>query len=650
MIEPFLQGLWQGLAIGVGCVGCWGVFLPILLSRVNTLKSNLGLFVQFSLGRLLAYIAVGAASGYLGAAFSNLLWVRTATALAYIPLSLLLLFRGMRLEDRKKCDGFVIRPALPFAAGLVMGLSICPQFLIAVTSVLQEGGVSFGLWLFAGFFVGVTLFMFPVTFAGLGAKVEFFRNLGRVACISAALFFLYSGLSQLPLVHRRIVASILPRFEVTEGVLKEFLPDAAKFSEKIGGGEAPVCYKAFDAKGEVFAVVFNTDEVVSGIRGYNGPVPVLTASDMTGRIIKIKILPNRETPEYLARMNTERFLGQFGGKGTSDAISLGTDIDGVTGATVTCRAVTDSVGESLRRVSLSYLGAGEAAPVRGQALGARDYAVMFFFAAASLVFFLENRFARYAILLAATLYFGFYLGGFLFSSVDIARLLFFRFGVFSGDFSWYPLLLGILVSTILFGRLFCGYLCPFGAVSEILWRVFRLGRKPKASPALQCGDSSKAPPFIGGESLDLRLRGAKYALLFVVPALFLVRGRVGDCAIEPFAALFALSIFAAEILFLGFVLGASILVFRFFCRYLCPAGALMAIFSSLQIVKRRRLDSALCVDCGLCVRACAIGALSFSESRERKGKVLLASGECIGCGDCLRYCKKRQVRRRGVSE
>jgi polyferredoxin len=352
-------------------------------------------------------------------------------------------------------------------------------------------------------------------------------------------------------------------------------------------------------------------------------------------------------------VQNERFLGQFGGKGTSDAISLGTDIDGVTGATVTCRAVTDSVGESLRRVSLSYLGAGAAAPIRGRALGVRDYAVIFFFAAASVVFFLENRFARYVILLAVTLYFGFYLGGFLFSSVDIARLLFFGFGVFSGDFSWYLLLLGILVSTILFGRLFCGYLCPFGAVSEILWRVFRLVRKPKASPALQCGDNEAAdfsPRDSRDQKVDLRLRGAKYLLLFVVPALFFVRGRVGDCAIEPFATLFALSSSAAEILFLGFVLGASILVLRFFCRYLCPAGALMAIFSSLQIVKRRRLDSALCVDCGLCVRACAIGALSFSESRERKGKVLLATGECIGCGDCLRYCKKRQVRRRGVSE
>ena len=137
MIEPFLQGLWQGLAGGVGCVGCWGVFLPILLSRASTLKHNLSLFVQFSLGRLLAYIAVGAGSGYLGAAFSNLAWVRVATALAYIPLSLLLLLRGVRSEDRQKCDGFVVRPALPFAAGLVMGVSICPQFLIAVTSVLQ---------------------------------------------------------------------------------------------------------------------------------------------------------------------------------------------------------------------------------------------------------------------------------------------------------------------------------------------------------------------------------------------------------------------------------------------------------------------------------------------------------------------------------
>jgi polyferredoxin/Na+-translocating ferredoxin:NAD+ oxidoreductase RnfG subunit len=661
MIAPFLQGLWQGLAGGVGCVGCWGVFLTIILSRAGTLKHNLGLFVQFSLGRFLAYVAVGAAVGYLGTALGELDWVRVATASAYILLSVLLLLWGMRPEDRKKCDGFAIRPTLPFAAGLIMGLNICPPFLIAVTSVLQGGSVAFGLWLFAGFFVGVTIFMFPVTFAGLGVGVEFLRSLGRVACISAALFFLYTGLSQLPAVNTRVLSFILPRFKVTQEVLQKFLPEAAKFSEKMGGKGAPAYYKAFDAQGEPCAIVFNTDEVVSGIRGYNGSVPVLVVCDMTGRIIKVKILPNRETPDYLARMNTERFLGQFSGKKISDAISLGTDIDGVTGATVTCRAVTDSVSQSLRRISASYLGAEVvAAPAKGLPLGMRDYAVIIFFVAASVIFLAENRLARYVLLLTVTLYFGFYLGAFLFSSCDIARILFFRFGVFSGDISWYLLLIGILVSTLLFGRLFCGYICPFGAVTEIIWRAFRFRQKPKASPALQCGggeaadfsprDSRKPRADSREMVVDIRLRRAKYLLLFLVPALFFVRGRVGDCAIEPFATLFGLGGSALEILFLVFVLVASVFVFRFFCRYFCPAGALMAIFSPLQIIKKRLAAPENCADCRECIRVCAIGALSFSESREpgaegrgRKGKILLASSECIGCGDCLRSCKKRLV-------
>jgi polyferredoxin/Na+-translocating ferredoxin:NAD+ oxidoreductase RnfG subunit len=644
----------------VGCVGCWAVLLPIILSRAGTFKHNLSLFVQFSLGRLLAYIAVGAGTGFLGAAFGELDWVKVATASAYILFSLLLLLRATRPEDRKKCEGFAIRPTLPFAAGLIMGLNICPPFLLAVTSVLQGDGVAFGLWLFAGFFISVTIFMFPVTFAGFAAKAEFFRSLGRVACISAALFFLYTGVSQLPPVDRRIISFSVPRFEVTQEVLQEFLPEAAKFSEKLGGNGASVHYRAFDAKGGTYAVIFNTDEVVSGLRGYDGPVPVLVACDMTGRIIKVKILPNRETPEYLARINTERFLGQFSGKKTSDTISLGRDIDGVTGATVTCRAVTDSVSKSLRRVSASYLGAAVEAPGGARALGVRDYAVILLFIAASVIFLAENRFARYALLVAVTVYFGFYLGAFVFSSVDIARILFFRFGAFSGDVSWYILLIGILVTTLLFGRLFCGYLCPFGALTEILWRVFRFRRKPKASPVLQCGGTSKAPPFIGGDDerraesremeVDLRLRATKYLLLFLVPALFFVRGRVGDCAIEPFATLFAIGGSALEILFLVLVLAASLFVFRFFCRYLCPAGALMAIFSSLGIVKKKLADPSVCADCRACLRACAIGALSFSESREPgaesregKGKVLLASSECIACGDCFRSCKNRHA-------
>lgn len=187
------------------------------------------------------------------------------------------------------------------------------------------------------------------------------------------------------------------------------------------------------------------------------------------------------------------------------------------------------------------------------------------------------------------------------------------------------LLVLILAGGLLLKKTFCSWLCPLGTISESLaavgWRVFR--RKVKL-------------PRI----LDYPLRSIKYLLLFFfVWAVFFQMtpkaielflnspyNKVADIKMMLFFA--DISPFALKVL-LGLVVLSLVLPY-FWCRYLCPYGALLgalSLFSPLKVT--RRLSS--CIDCNLCAQACPANLPVDRLKRVR-------SDECFGCLSCVAAC------------
>lgn len=186
------------------------------------------------------------------------------------------------------------------------------------------------------------------------------------------------------------------------------------------------------------------------------------------------------------------------------------------------------------------------------------------------------------------------------------------------------LLAAFLITSLLLRKAFCGWLCPVGTVSEGLWRLGRrLLRRNFALPRWA----------------DLPLRSIKYILLGLF--LWAIGGMSAD-AIRFFldgpygivADVKLLDFFrhmgGVGLGVTAFIVVASIFVQNFWCRYLCPYGALMGLFSWQSPLRIRRVPE-LCIDCAKCAKAC--------PSQLKVDKLIqIESPECLGCYECVASC------------
>jgi polyferredoxin len=187
------------------------------------------------------------------------------------------------------------------------------------------------------------------------------------------------------------------------------------------------------------------------------------------------------------------------------------------------------------------------------------------------------------------------------------------------------ILLAALGTGVLLKKAFCSWLCPIGTLSEAL----------AALSANVFGRRLKLP-----RPLDVPLRGLKYLLLAFFARAIFVTMRTEDLAsfldspyhrvadIKMLYFFERLSPFALAVL--AGLAALSFVLPYFWCRYLCPYGALLGPASLLSPLKVTR-HAASCIDCGLCAKACPANL-----PVDRLGRV--RSDECSGCLSCVAAC------------
>lgn len=184
--------------------------------------------------------------------------------------------------------------------------------------------------------------------------------------------------------------------------------------------------------------------------------------------------------------------------------------------------------------------------------------------------------------------------------------------------------LSIVAVSMLVKKAFCGWLCPIGTLSESLWM---LGQKLFRR-------NIQLPRW-----LDYPLRSLKYILLFFfawsviqmdIPALagfiYSPYNKVADIKMYLFfAQISTVALWTIIVLVL-----LSVVIKNFWCRFLCPYGALLGLAGLLSPFKITR-NSASCVDCTLCTKACPSNIKVHTAKR-------VWSDECMSCMQCVEVC------------
>ncbi len=193
----FVEGLTLGLATGVSCLAsCGPVYAAYLFSEKRTGRQSLAVLLILNLGRFAAYVCFGALTGLLGGTIPYGVRVPLAYA-GYVLFSVFLMISTLRVN--RQCGGCGVSKWMkftgsPFLLGVLTGFSLCPAFLIALTSALDAGGAFNGALLFSGFFLGTTVYMLPLSIVGLFTARKWFTAAARVLAVFVAVYFLVIGI------------------------------------------------------------------------------------------------------------------------------------------------------------------------------------------------------------------------------------------------------------------------------------------------------------------------------------------------------------------------------------------------------------------------------------------------------------------------
>jgi len=253
----------------------------------------------------------------------------------------------------------------------------------------------------------------------------------------------------------------------------------------------------------------------------------------------------------------------------------------------------------------------------GQILGpqALDLALLTAFIALVLVsFFRKSVRLKYVALAVAVGYMGFVKSS-LVSISDVFRLTDLSLPPFKYSLTWYLFSLFVVASTVLWGRLYCGRVCAFGALTQLMDAVVPARLRVEIPPAI-----------------ERRAAWMKYALLGGVMLYYLVTHDIASPVqyAEPF---WMFSLFGTRAMWLGrgALLVATVFVRNLYCRFLCPVGAALGILSNLTVFRIKRWSE--CKSCKICEKTCEWGAI--------RGPTIVKS-ECVRCDDCERLYLDQQ--------
>ncbi|HNW92606.1 MAG TPA: sulfite exporter TauE/SafE family protein, partial [bacterium] len=451
MYELLATGLAMGFAATPACLAwCLPLLLPLSLAQAGTSRAAAarGLLL-FLAGRLAGYLLFGLLAGWLGGMVAAERLGAT-TPWLYLGAAALLLW-SLRRRPGASCGCRRRWPML--ALGFATGFNLCPPFLAAAGVALTIGSIAPALVFFTAFFVGTSLPLLPLPLVAPASRRVAVVAVARAAGVFAAGWLIVAAGSML-----------LPVAPATDNQdeLAALLPEAARSAA--APGPLP-CTLLYNRAGALLGAAFNTAVIAPEITGFSGPVPLAVVMAPDGTIRAARFLPNQETPAYFAKLTAGDWAGRLVGRRITDPLTPGTDLDAVTGATISTRAAARGLrvaGQAVYRDL--FAGSVSAGDTAAPALPWRLLAMAAFCAAAVAAYARAARRFRLILLAAGALITGFWLQEYVSLEHVIALLR----GGLTGHSGVLLLVMVALAAAVFTGRFYCGWLCPFGALQELL--------------------------------------------------------------------------------------------------------------------------------------------------------------------------------------
>jgi polyferredoxin len=236
-----------------------------------------------------------------------------------------------------------------------------------------------------------------------------------------------------------------------------------------------------------------------------------------------------------------------------------------------------------------------------------------FMALAMTSFFMKSVRLKYVALVAAVAYLGFY-KSYLISIVNVFALVDLNFPLFQYNLPWYLLAVFTIATTVLWGRLYCGRVCAFGAMTQLIDAVVPSTLRVNVPPRI-----------------ERKAAWIKYGVLAGAVSYYVL---TSDMMIYRFVEPFWMfGLFETPAMWAGLavLLVATVFVRNLYCRFLCPVGAFLGVMSNLTVFRIKRWSE--CKTCKICEKACEWGAIQGPK---------IIKTECVRCDDCERLYHDQQ--------
>jgi len=294
---------------------------------------------------------------------------------------------------------------------------------------------------------------------------------------------------------------------------------------------------------------------VQSASGYGGPLAMAVAVDPEGQVRALSVVHHRETPAFFERAVRGGILKRLAGKTFQDRIVLGADVDGVSGATYTSLALTQTVHRAMRAVAEGELALPVPADQRKIVFGLPEIVLIALFAVGIAQRRIRVRKKLRSRLRWATLLTGLVLLGFVYNRpfvlAHVNMVLIGYWPEWQTHLYWYLLIVGLLLFKAKDDwNLYCYDFCPFGAAQDVL--------------GLVGGAKSRAVRWSNG------LLWAKRWLIAAAISLALIYRNPGLSSFEIFGTLFELEGSSFQFALLAIVVIAAMFYSRPWCQYLCP--------------------------------------------------------------------------------